>query len=201
VARPVVLTRIATQDDLPVLLALWEELREAGGRAERAVNPITVSDVGGRLTELLGDPSCRIVLAHSDDEPAGMAIMRIARPDPLSENQLVYLPHLVVSRTTRHQGVGHALIAAAVDYAVALHVDHVAVGVYPSLRETNRFYARLGFAPAAVHRIAPVAVLRRRLGNDRTAPMIAEAMRRRTRLVRPAPAQRARRPASERVDS
>jgi GNAT superfamily N-acetyltransferase len=196
-----VLTRTATEDDLPVLLALWDELRLAGGRAERAVNPIAVVDVGSRLLELLANPNCRVVLACSDDVPAGMAIMRIARPDPLSENELVYLPHLIVSRTTRHQGVGHALIAAAVEYAAARHVDHVAVGVYPSLRETNRFYARLGFAPAAVHRIAPVAVLRRRLGSDRTAPMLADALRRRARQVRPVPAQRVRRPSTERVES
>jgi GNAT superfamily N-acetyltransferase len=201
VARPVVLTRTATQDDLPVLLALWEELRAVGGRAERAVNPSTAVDVRGRLLELLIDPSCRIVLACSDDVAAGMAIMRVARPDPLSESEIVYIPHLVVSRTSRHQGVGHALITAAVDYAATLHLDHVAVSVYPSLRDTNRFYARLGFAPAAVQRIAPVSVLRRRLGRDRTAPILGDAMRRRTRMVRPVPAQRVRRPAEERVES
>jgi GNAT superfamily N-acetyltransferase len=200
VARPTLLTRIATPADLPVLLLLWDELREVGGRAERAVNPITAVDIRGRLLELLVDPSCRVVLACSNNVPAGMAIMRIARPDPLSENELVYMPHLVVSRTCRQQGVGHALIAAAVDYAAAVHIDHVAVGVYPSLRETNRFYARLGFAPALVHRIAPVSVLRRRLGSDRTAPMFADAVRRRTRLVRPLPSQRVRRPSTERVE-
>jgi GNAT superfamily N-acetyltransferase len=196
-----VLTRTATQDDLPVLLALWDELRQAGGRAERAVNPITAVDVHGRLLEVLTDPQCRVILACVDEVAGGMAIMRIARPDPLSEHELVYIPHLVVSRTSRHQGVGHALIAAAVEYAAMMHVDHVAVGVYPSLRETNRFYARLGFAPAAVQRIAPVTVLRRRLGRDRTSPMLGDAMRRRTRMVRPVPTQRVRRPAPERVES
>jgi GNAT superfamily N-acetyltransferase len=201
VARPVVLTRTATQDDLPILLALWDELRQAGGRAERAVNPITAVDVRGRLLELLIDPGCRIVLACAEEVPAGMAVMRVSRPDPLSDHQLIYIAHLVVSRLNRHQGVGHALINAAVDYAAAMHVDHLAVGVYPSLRETNRFYARLGFAPAAVHRIAPVAVLRRRLGSDRTAPLLADAVRRRTRLVRPVPSQRVRRATTERVDS
>ncbi len=200
-ARPTVLTRAATRQDLPVLLSLWDELRETGGRTARAVSPVPVADLRGRLNELLDDPTCRVVLSCADDVPAGMAIMRIARPDPLSENQLVYIPHLVVSRTNRHQGVGHALIAAAVDYATELHVDHVAVGVYPSFRDTNRFFARLGFAPVAVQRIAPVAALRRRLGSDRSAPMLGDAMRRRTRLVRPVPVQRARRTVTERVES
>jgi GNAT superfamily N-acetyltransferase len=201
VARPTVHTRPATQDDLPILLDLWDELRQAGGRAERALNPISAVDARSRLVELLNDPRGRVVLACCNDVPVGMAIMRLDRPDPLSENELVYIPHLAVSRSCRHQGVGHALVAAATEYAAALHVDHIAVGVYPSLRETNRFFARLGFAPASVHRIAPVSVLRRQLGRDRTAPMLGDAVRRRTRLARPAPAQRVRRTVTERVES
>jgi GNAT superfamily N-acetyltransferase len=184
-----------------VLVSLWDELRQSGGRAERAHNPLASVDVSGRLLELLNDPSCRVVLACADNQPAGMAVMRVARPDPLSDNQLVYVPHLVVSRACRHQGIGHALLSAAAEYAAQVHVDHVAVGVYPSLRDTNRFYARLGFAPAAVHRIAPVGVLRRRLGSDRTAPLFGDAVYRRTRLVRPAQVQRVRRTVSERVES
>lgn len=200
-ARPTVLTRTATHDDLPVLLAFWDELRAASGRAERAVNPMTATDVAGRLGEVLLDPECRVVVACCDGQPAGMAIMRLARPDPLSENRLVYIPHLVVSRTLRHLGIGHALVGAAVDFAAALHVDHVAVGVYPTLRETNRFYARLGFAPAVVHRIAPVTALRRQLGRDRTSPALGEAMRRRTRLMRTLPPQRPTQASVERVET
>jgi GNAT superfamily N-acetyltransferase len=201
VARPSVLTRTANKDDLSVLLLLWDELREVGGRAERAVNPITAVDVGSCMLALLDDPGYRVVLAFVSDVPAGMAIMRVTSPDPLSGNQLVYVAHLVVSRPNRHKGVGHALLSAAVDYASARQVDHVSVAVYPSLRETNRFYARLGFAPAAVHRIAPVSVLRRRLGTDRGGSLLADSVRRRSRSVRQVPTQRVRPTTSERVDS
>jgi hypothetical protein len=101
----------------------------------------------------------------------------------------------------RHHGIGHALVAAAADFASERHIDHVAVSVYPSLRDANRFYARLGFAPVAVRRIAPVAVLRRRLGSDPTGAMVSDAAVRRTRLLRSVQPQRIRRVASERVDS
>lgn len=200
-ARPLVITRIAVHDDLPVLLSLWDELRVVGGRAERAVNPLTAVDVSDRLVEALVDPQCRVVIACADDQPAGMAVMRVTRPDPLSDNQLVYVAHIVVSRAKRHRGVGHALIAAAADFATARHIDHVAVSVYPSLRDASRFYARLGFAPVAVRRIAPVVVLRRRLGNDPNTSIVVHAARRRTRLLRPVPPQRSRRASGERVDS
>jgi GNAT superfamily N-acetyltransferase len=201
VARPTVHTRTATHEDLPTLLALWDEWRESEGRTARAVNPSRTLDVHDRLGSLLADPECRVVLACAGGVPAGMAIMRVARPDPLSESELVYMPHLVVSRANRRQGVGHALIAAAADYAATLHLDNVAVGVYPALRETNRFYARLGFAPALVHRVAPVSVLRRRMAAGAVTPVFADAMRRRTRLAGSMPMPSVRRQAKERVES
>jgi GNAT superfamily N-acetyltransferase len=201
VARPVVLTRTANEDDLPVLLALLGELRGSSGRAERAVNPMSTLDLAGRLRDVLDDPKFHVVVACADGSPAGMAVMRLAQPDPLSENQLVFVPHLVVARACRQHGVGHALIAAAVEYADALHVDHVAVSVYPSLRETNRFYARLGFAPAVMHRVAPVAVLRRRVATGRRPAVLGDVVRRRTRVIGRIPAHTAPLPAQERVET
>jgi GNAT superfamily N-acetyltransferase len=193
-------TRVATRDDLPVLLSLWEELRQVGGRAERAVNPVTAIDVRERLLDVIDDPTCRVVLACLGETPVGMAVLHVTRPDPLSDARLVKVAHIVVARTRRHVGVGHTLMAAAADFAAERHVDHVAVSVYPSLRDASRFYARLGFAPVAVRRIAPVAVLRRRLAPDHNTPAFGDALRRRTRLGRPVPIPRARRgPAAEQV--
>jgi ribosomal protein S18 acetylase RimI-like enzyme len=120
----------------------------------------------------------------------------------LSDAEIVHMSHLVVSRANQHRGVGHALVAAATEFAVERHVDHVAVSVYPSLRDASRFYARLGFAPLAVRRIAPVSVLRRRLENDKAVALGVDGVRRRTRIMRPVPPQRTRRvPTGERVDS
>jgi ribosomal protein S18 acetylase RimI-like enzyme len=197
----VVVTRAATHEDLSILLGLWDELRQVGGRAERAVNPLTSIDVRERLLEVMLDPNCRVVLATADGAPAGMAVLRVTRPDPLSDSELVSIVHLVVSRTIRHRGVGHALVAAAGDFATECHVDHVSASVYPSLREANRFFARLGFAPIAVRRIVPVPVLRRRLDNDRTVPVLADSVRRRTRIGRPVPPQRRRRVSADRIET
>jgi ribosomal protein S18 acetylase RimI-like enzyme len=194
-------TRAATPDDLPTLLELWNELSQVGGRAERAVNPMTVIDVPTRLREVLLDPDCRVVLATTADEPAGMVLLRISRPDPLSDNELVHVMHLVVSRAARNRGVGRALVSSAADFAAARQIDHVAASVYPSLREANRFFARLGFAPVAVRRIAPVAALRRRFDNERTPSLFADTVRRRTRIGRPVPPQRARRRPAERIET
>jgi GNAT superfamily N-acetyltransferase len=195
-----VFTRAATSDDLPTLISLWEELRQVGGRAERAVNPLTTADIRQRLSDVLIGPNCRIVMACVDDVPVGMAVLQVSQPDPLADARLLQIVHLVVQRSRRHHGVGRALVAAAGEFATENHVDHIAAGVYPSLRDANRFYARLGFAPVAVRRIAPVAVLRRRLSQDRAGAVVGGGMRRRARLGRTVPRQRSTRVAAERVE-
>ena len=97
-SRPLVVTRPATAEDLPILLALWDELRQVGGRAERAVNPIVAADVSDRLAAVLVDPMCRVVIACADGVPVGMTVLAVAAPDPLSDAQIVHVAHLVVSR-------------------------------------------------------------------------------------------------------
>ena len=72
-------------------------------------------------------------------------------------------------------------MAAAAAYAEELGVDSVVVGVAPAGRDANRFFARLGFAPLVIRRIASVPALRRSLG---TADPVAEA---RAHVARRAP--------------
>lgn len=187
--RGPVQTRIAELSDAGALAALWSELRHIGARAERAVNPLTVADATQRFTEVIGRPDADALVACEGPHLAGLAVVRIAQPDPLSPTRVLRLSNLVVSPNHRRRGVGHALLAAAAEYADNHGVDHVAAGVYPSLRDANRFFARLGFAPITTERIAPVTALQRRLGQ---LPMVTADERLRRRLVRP-PAVRQRR--------
>jgi GNAT superfamily N-acetyltransferase len=163
-----------------------------GARTERAVTPLVVSDVDACFVEAINSDDCRVILATDGDEPAGMAVLRDHRPDPLSPRRVVQVSHVVVAPKKRRHGVGHALFAAAVEFADECQLEHVVVGVYPSLRDASRFYARLGFAPVLVQRVAPVSVLRRRLGTG-LAPALGV-------LRRPVPAQRARARLGERAE-
>lgn len=187
--RKPVLTRTASLADVPGLAALWRELRQVGGRAERAVNPVAVPDIEERLASTIEDPHCRIVVACDDGQAAGMAVLRVTRPDPLSDSQVVQVVHVIVADGKRRRGVGHALVAAAADFADDRQVEHLTAGMYPSLRDASRFYARLGFAPVLVQRVAPVAVVRRRLGGDAHV-RADDVVRRRSRLRRPVAPQR-----------
>jgi len=200
VPRTPVATRTATMADVPVLVALWKELRQVGGRAERAVNPVALSDTSARFLDALGNPDCRVMIATIAGEPAGMAVLQAVQPDPLSESRVVQICHVVVAARARRRGVGHALVSCAADYADECGIEHVTAGIYPSLRDASRFYARLGFAPLVVQRVAPVTGLRRRLGADAGLPRVDDVVRRRNRLRRPVPAQRVTVRATERVD-
>lgn len=200
--RSPVTTRLATVDDIPALAGLWHELRQLGGRAERAMNPVAIPDVDVRLRDAILADDCHVVLACADGEPAGMAIYRPICPDPLSDSRVLQITHVIVTPGKRRRGVGRALLTAGADIADSLQVEHVGVGVYPSLRDASRFYARLGFAPVLVQRIAPVGVLRRRLGGaDTTVARVEDLVRRRSRVRRPLPAPRPARRTAEPVSS
>ena len=193
-SRSQVLTRMATGDDVPVLVGLWEELRQLGGRGERAANPVSTNDVRERLSSVLANPAYRIVLALHEGAPAGMAVLQTTRPDPFADSKVINVAHLVVARSAQHKGVGHALLKAATEFATENRIDQISVSVYPSLREASRFFTRLGFVPAATRRVAPVGVLRRRLGLE-GATATGELLRRRTRLGGTVPTPRSRRSA------
>jgi GNAT superfamily N-acetyltransferase len=200
VPRTPVAVRTAGSEDLPALLELARELRDVGARTERAVNPVAIIDLAGRLEAAIAGTECRVVLATVDGAPAGMALFRAVQPDPLSESVVLQMSHVVVAKPYQRRGVGHALGASAAEVADELGIEHVAVSVYPSLRDASRFYARLGFAAVSTRRVAPVAVLRRRLGVDGPLARVDDLVRRRSRARRPLPVQRATRARREPVD-
>jgi len=184
-------TRIATPADVEVLAIIWNEINELGARAERAINPLTVADATQRFTEVVKRDDTDVIIACDDDEVAGLAIVRVVQPDPLSPTRLLQLSNIVVNSGHRRRGVGHALIAAAADYADERGLDHLSAGVYPSLREAGRFFVRLGFAPVAVQRVAAVTALQRRLAVGPGATVDERVRRRRLRPALPPPRRRA----------
>lgn len=164
--RPNVAVREARPDDLPALLAMWEELRRMGSRLERVMPACDERAVLQRLEAVQRDPSARALVATVDDEVAGMAVLEATCYAPLFDQQAVHANYLHVREGFRRKGIGKALLAAAVSFAEEAGAEHVITSVLPQARETQRFYARLGFGPVVVRRSAPVSVLRRRLAGS-----------------------------------
>ena len=154
--------RAAIAEDLPVLVRLGKQIRDLPVN-RRAGCPVADSDAE-RYRAVLDNPTRRVLLAVDDtDTVLGMAILGVDSIGELADVPAVRLSHLVVDADRRRKGAGRALVDAAAAYAEEVGVDHVITGAAPIARDTNRFLARLGFAPVAVRRVASVSVLRRNL--------------------------------------
>jgi ribosomal protein S18 acetylase RimI-like enzyme len=181
--------RPATVADVPALLAFGDELRdavlaspEAGGRA-RGAPAAARAALEQRYLEALEDPERHLVVVVNDaEEPLGMALFTIASANALLDLPAVHMSHAVVADRHKRRGAGKALVAAAAAHAEAHGLEQIVVSVHPGSRDANRFFARLGFAPLAVRRVAPVGVVRRRLAQVESRPA-DHVVRRRPRRV------------------
>ena len=181
--------RAATEADLPVLLDLGDELRDQVLPVEGRVRPGTTmanrAALAQRYCEAINDPERHLVLAvggkEAEPEVAlGMALFTVSTANALVDIPAVHMSHAVVADKHRKRGAGKALVAAAAAFAEEQGVEQLVVSVHPGSRDAARFFARLGFAPQAVRRTAPVSVVRRRLNaGDRTVERIVRQTRRR----------------------
>lgn len=179
--------RPATADDLPALLAFAEQLRD-----QLLPAPEPKRGRGGargsleaRYLDAIGDPDRHLVVAvGEDDVPLGMALMTIAPANALLDIPALHVSHAVVADASTRRGAGKALVSAAATFAEERGIEQVVVSVNPGSREANRFFARLGFAPLAVRRVAPVSVIRRRLQAADAGPVDHVVRRRPRRIAR-----------------
>lgn len=166
-ARSAVRVRDAGPADLDSLLDFASRVLEAGDASSRS--PIVRLAVGAmaqsqrdRYSRLLADPEHRVVLVTDDQQrTVGAAIFSVDMISALLTLPVVYVSHVVVPELERDRSVGRALVEAATTFAEEIGAEHVVVGLNPAGRETNRFFARLGFAPLMMRRIASVPALRR----------------------------------------
>jgi GNAT superfamily N-acetyltransferase len=177
--------RTATEEDLPDLLRLWNEMESTSGRNMRDVLHLGMTDVRSRLLDALHHPLHRVIVATTGNQVHGMAVLSRTSLGPLSTAFAVQLSHVIVAGGHRRSGIGHALLAGATAYADDIGAEHVMVGVAPMLRDANRFYARLGFSPVLVRRMTSVALLRRRLTDSEHPVAAVEELARRRLIARP----------------
>jgi len=189
-ARASLRVRPATVDDVPVLMELGNELRDAvlappadSGRP-RSTSAGFLASLQQRYVEALGDPDRHlVVVVNAADEQLGMALFTISPVNALLDLPAVHMSHAVVADRHKRRGAGKALVAAAAAHADAHGIEQIVVSVHPGSRDANRFFARLGFAPMAVRRVAPVAVVRRRLAQVEARPADDHVVRRRARRI------------------
>ena len=159
-------TREATDADLSAVVDLWDDLRVSGGHLGPFGPPASASAVRERLTQLGQDSAHRVILAEIDDDIVGLAVLSRLPITPISDIESIQISFMHVRNDRRRRGVGRAIVESASAFAADVGADYVTVGVFPGSRDTNRYFARLGFSPLVVRRATATAALQRRLSGD-----------------------------------
>src|SRR6478735_5489190 len=133
-------------------IALWITHRIEGGTTPEAAQRLALD---GTLRNALQRNDICAFVAFVDGRPAGYVV--------LADSTRVSIDMLFVHPDFRRQGVGRSLLTAAGRYADRQGCEHLASSVPAGDREANRFFARLGFAPETVRRVASAATLQRKL--------------------------------------
>jgi GNAT superfamily N-acetyltransferase len=151
-----VVVRPATAEDFVALEPLWLELALMGPGSQSGVERTRSR---WERSWLEADAT---YVASIDRTPVGMIALTVQDTGAWTGRVLV-MTVLYVAQSAQHKGVGNALLEVAAEFALASGVEAVAVDVPPSMREANRFFARVGFAPMVTRRVIPSASLKRRL--------------------------------------
>ncbi|WP_246081794.1 GNAT family N-acetyltransferase [Nocardioides litoris] len=163
--RSMVTLREAEAGDVLFLAELWESsLRRADHQDQVADLEQVVKSAGGSTEQ-------RIVVAEYDGRPAGAVLLRITTVTPLNLDPVVQVLSPVVLPEFRRHGVGRLLMDAALAYAEDNGVTQVSTAAAAGSRDSNRFLARLAFAPLLTYRVAPTVSVRARLAAQR--PVVA----------------------------
>jgi len=158
--------RPARAVDAEAISSLWEELRASATRWGPQAPPVTVDSLRSRLQHLADAEGSDVVVAEVDDELVGVAVFSLVSLNVLTDERALQLSFLHVRHDSRRKGVGRALVDAAARRAADEHIEFVAVALLPHARESNRFFARMGFSPYSVRRAIPTPALQRKLSGE-----------------------------------
>lgn len=157
--------REALPGDMESLVALC-----LAARREAAVGAQLCTDDAERLRDQLGALLAvrggRVLVALLDDEPAGLLLARVVGPGPFTDLVSLDIEAVYVLPAARRRGLGHALLVGATEVADEAGATEMYSSPLPGARGMQRFLARLGFAPAASHRVVTTSALQRKLTHE-----------------------------------
>ena len=162
-------------------IELWITHRIEGGTTPEAAQRLALD---GTLRNALQRNDICAFLAVADGSPVGYVVLADSTRSLLVDSPCVSIDMLYVAPDHRRQGVGRALLTAAGRYADRQGCEHLASAVPAGDRDANRFFARLGFAPETVRRVASAATLQRKLAGEPRPQRVSLDLLQRRRDVR-----------------
>lgn len=161
-ARPVVTVRRVAESMHTEFIQLWIEHKVEMGFSVEAATRLALD---GTLTAALSRPDVHALLALVDGTPSGYVVISDSTRSLLVDSPCVSVDMLFVLADRRRTGVARALLAATTRYAERQGCELIASSVPAQDRDTNRYFARLGFAPETVRRVVSASALQRRLAS------------------------------------
>lgn len=166
--RPGIEVRSLRPDDMESLVELCLTARRETWAGPQVCSA-DAATVGGQLGTLMGLPGGTVLVARCDGDVVGMLLARVVGPNPFTDQTNLAVEAVYVHPHHRRKGVGHALMLVAVELAIVAGAEQVFTSPIPGARGMQRFLVRLGFVPAAAHRVIATATLHRRLTADAQA--------------------------------
>jgi GNAT superfamily N-acetyltransferase len=163
--------------DVAALATLWLASRPHARHVGEA-------DVTDSLRAALVREGLEAFLARIDGRDVGFLVLSRGPLLPLMDEPAVSVDHLFVLDDARRRGVGKALLVRATVSADQVGAGQISTSVPATGREEQRFFARLGFSPFVVRRVASVQGLRRRLAPDDRTCVDPTVLRRRSLRAR-----------------
>ncbi|WP_186526288.1 GNAT family N-acetyltransferase [Leekyejoonella antrihumi] len=160
--------------------ALWTQSRVDTGQsvewAERAVRE-------GLIRGALARDDVRVYLAASGGRPVGYAVVMDGPLSGLADEPVVWIDQVYVRTECRRGGVSKSLLARIAHDGEAMGAGQIVSCVPTQAKELNRYFARLGFAPAITERtISPAQLLRHLASGEEAEPQAMAIVRRRRSL-------------------
>jgi ribosomal protein S18 acetylase RimI-like enzyme len=157
--------RQATPDDVPALVALFQELdRMQADWRVFTPRPGFYDEVGAKYQEALKNPDAVLLVATDDEgEVVGMAYGEARTPSRFSDEHALELSGVVVRAGYRGRGVGRELVREAARFAAERSVQWVELKTFAPNRGAMAFWEDLGFRARVVQLTTPTKELMERL--------------------------------------
>ncbi len=157
--------RQATPDDVPALVALFQELdRMQADWRVFTPRPGFYDEVGAKYGEALAHPDAVVLVAEDDEgEVVGMAYGEARTPSRFSDERALELSAVVVRAGYRGRGVGRELVHEAGRFAAERGVRWIELKTFVPNRGAMDFWEDLGFSARVVQMTSPTRDLLERL--------------------------------------
>lgn len=162
--------RLVEPTDVHDLVALCLEARSESTVGSQLCTP-DPHVLASQLRAFSSKDEGRLIVGLHEGVVAGLLLARIVGPGPFTDETTVHVEAIFVGGQHRRRGLGHAMLGELLQLADAAGAHFVYAVPLPGARGMQRFLARLGFAPAAAHRVATVESLQRRLAPSRRAAL------------------------------